>query len=151
MVFDRMAFIKKFAIEAKEHLEKINSGLMSLEKNPEDSDTMNEVFRSAHTIKGSARMLKLLDINQIAHKMEDLFGLVKDKKINLGKNLTDLLLESCDAIEECLNATIESRSATVNSEAFVVNLEKAIRGEPFETVSAKRRRNRSQSRLSNPP
>ena len=65
MAFDRMAFIKKFSIEAREHLEKISNGLMELEKDAQNADILNEIFRSAHTLKGSARMLKLLDINQV--------------------------------------------------------------------------------------
>lgn len=136
MAFDRMAFVKKFSVEAREHLEKISNGLMELEKNPENQEILQEIFRSAHTLKGSARMLKLLDINQIAHKMEDLLGLVKENRLQLDADITDLLLENCDAIDACLDAAIDQKDTPVDVDDLVKRLESAMRKEPFESKKA---------------
>ncbi|HCL81789.1 MAG TPA: hybrid sensor histidine kinase/response regulator, partial [Nitrospiraceae bacterium] len=71
MAFDMAKFLARFVEEAREHVEKLNKGLVFLEKNPDDSETINAIFRSAHTIKGSSRMMKLTHITGVAHKTED--------------------------------------------------------------------------------
>ncbi|MFC1853494.1 Hpt domain-containing protein, partial [candidate division CSSED10-310 bacterium] len=139
MAFDRMKFVRKFSIEAKEHIEKISNGLMELEKSPDNTEILQEIFRSAHTLKGSARMLKLLDINKIAHKMEDLLGMIKERKLPLSAEITDLLLENCDAIDECLNAALEQQESGVNVDDHVARLEKAMKKEPFQLKAARQK------------
>lgn len=81
MALDMAKFLARFVDEARDHINKLNEGLVRLEKHPEDSDTINDVFRSAHTIKGSSRMMKLNSITEVAHKMEDALGALREKRL----------------------------------------------------------------------
>ena len=105
MAIDISKFMGRFVEEAREHIGRLNSGLVSLEKNPEDSETINTVFRSAHTIKGSARIMKLVPISEVAHRMEDVLGALREKRIRHSKELSALLFRGADAISELVDKT----------------------------------------------
>lgn len=81
MAFDRAKFIARFVEEAREHIKKLNEGLLNLEKNPDDAETLNSIFRSAHTIKGSSRMMKLTPVTEVAHKLEDALDALRGKRL----------------------------------------------------------------------
>ena len=81
MAFDLSKFIGRFVDEAREHITTLNKGMQALEQNADDAETINLIFRSAHTIKGSSRMLKLIPISEVAHKVEDAFGALREGKI----------------------------------------------------------------------
>ena len=66
--FDKSGIIEFFLIEAGEHIQSLNKGLLSLEKNPADSAMIDELFRAAHTLKGSAAMMGFQGISDVAHK-----------------------------------------------------------------------------------
>ncbi|MBF0227321.1 MAG: hybrid sensor histidine kinase/response regulator [Desulfobacterales bacterium] len=103
MAFDKSKFIKKFIEEARDHIEKLNKGLLALEKNPEDMDSLNSIFRSAHTIKGSSRMMKFSSISDLAHKLEDAFDGLRSKKIPYTKELSNLFFKVIDLISGMLD------------------------------------------------
>ena len=105
MAFDMKKFIARFVEESREHVTRLNDGLIALEKNPDDSETIHAIFRSAHTIKGSSRMLKLATITELAHKLEDALGALREKKIAHSKELADLLFRGIDAISDMIEKT----------------------------------------------
>lgn len=98
MAFDIKKFVARFAEEAREHIAGLNRGLVELEKNPEDEETLNAVFRAAHTIKGSARMLKLAAVTELAHHLEDALGALREKRITPNRELASLLFRGVDAL-----------------------------------------------------
>ena len=100
MAFDRKKFIGKFVEEAQEHLAKLNDGFLALEKNSDDTETLNEVFRSAHTIKGTSHILSLTGVSELAHKLEDTLGALRDKKIPASKKLFNVLFKATDTLAE---------------------------------------------------
>jgi len=63
----------KFALEARERLKRLTSAFLRIEQTPEDGETIAEALRQVHSLKGSALMLQLKDIAQVAHSLEDLF------------------------------------------------------------------------------
>ncbi|MBF0474120.1 MAG: chemotaxis protein CheA, partial [Nitrospirae bacterium] len=103
MAFDTKKFILRFAQEANDHIQKLNNGLLTLEKNPNDSETINEIFRSAHTIKGASKMLKLTAITDVAHRMEDILDELRGQKITFSKEMSNLLFAGVDAISDMIN------------------------------------------------
>ena len=131
MAFDRSIFIKKFTTETREHLQKLNEGLINLEKNPDDRELIQELFRSAHTVKGSSRMMNFKRTSQVMHKMEDLMGLVRESKLTLNENHYDLLFETLDVIKALVENIESSGEENVEIEKMVERLEKAVLGEPF--------------------
>jgi len=98
MVFDIRKFIGKFAEEAGDHISKINTSLLEYEKDTENFDLLNQVFRSAHTIKGSARILQLSYISDVAHKLEDVLDALRNKKIPPSKEMFSLFFRTVDVI-----------------------------------------------------
>lgn len=108
MAIDRSKFLARFRDEAREHCAKLNDGLLYLENticaNSADAETINSLFRSAHTIKGSARMMKLTSIGELAHAMEDLLDAARNGKINLDGQSFELLFKSVDALSHMLES-----------------------------------------------
>lgn len=96
--FNRSDIVDFFLVEASEHLQTLNDGLLSLEENHENLSVVDEIFRSAHTIKGSAAMLGFNVISKLAHKMEDLLGKIRSREIALNESITDLLLQTIDTL-----------------------------------------------------
>lgn len=128
MAFDIKKFIARFVEEGREHAARLNDGLLALEKNPEDSETIHAIFRSAHTIKGASRMLKLASIAELAHELEDALGALRDKKIAHSKELTDLLLRGVDAISDMIEKTAAGQEITAPPNGMREELRRAATG-----------------------
>ncbi|MDI6736337.1 MAG: hybrid sensor histidine kinase/response regulator [bacterium] len=127
--FDKSIFIAKFKEETDERLNNLNKGLLNLEENPENEALLNEVFREAHTLKGSAKMVGLSHINRIAHQMEDLLGRVKEKQLNLTPQINDLLFECIDSIKILTDAEISKKEVNIDVDLLCEDLKKACTGE----------------------
>lgn len=96
--FDRSAFISKFREEADDHLQNLNEGVIRLESSPDDPEIINEMLRSAHTLKGASNMVGLLDVSEIAHRMEDIMVLIRDGRMAFSPKLSEPFFEALDAI-----------------------------------------------------
>ncbi|MDA8165948.1 MAG: hybrid sensor histidine kinase/response regulator [Desulfobacteraceae bacterium] len=107
MALDLAKFLARFVEEARDHVNRLNEGLVRLDQQPDDAETINAIFRSAHTIKGSARMMKLTPIAEVAHKLEDALGALREQKIGFSKELADLLFKGVD----CIAAMVEKVAA----------------------------------------
>jgi two-component system, chemotaxis family, sensor kinase CheA len=107
MAFDASKFLARFVEETREHCFRINEGLLNLEKSPGDVELLNGLFRSAHTIKGSAKMMKLSGIAALAHRMEDVLDALRSSRIPLDTGVSDILFRGVD--------TLTAMSATVSS------------------------------------
>jgi len=112
-VTDEKELMKKltqtFIAETKDRLKNIGKLLISLEKNPADEEAVKELFREAHTIKGSARMMGFEEIGEIAHQTEDIFGAIQKDQTQVNKELISLLLTAFDSIEILLGASEDSK------------------------------------------
>ncbi|WP_295456692.1 response regulator [uncultured Thiodictyon sp.] len=98
MALDLSKFIERFIGEARDHLTRLETGLTALEAAPDDPESVNALFRSAHTIKGSARMLKLSGVCETAHRMEDLLGALRAGAYRPEPTGIALLLRGVDAL-----------------------------------------------------
>jgi len=88
-----------FISEGKEILSYLNTGLVSLEKKPDDTECLNEIFRQAHTLKGMAASMGYEEITKLTHEMESILDLLRRGKLKADKETVDLLFESFDALE----------------------------------------------------
>ncbi len=104
MSHDFAQFQDAFFEEAAEHLAVVEEGLLQLERHPEDLDLLNKIFRSAHSIKGTAGMFGFDAVAQFTHKMETLLDLLRNGQKAVSPSIADLLLKSTD----CLKTLIES-------------------------------------------
>ncbi|NEX21007.1 hybrid sensor histidine kinase/response regulator [Thiorhodococcus mannitoliphagus] len=99
MALDIKKFLGRFTGEARDHLERLETGLTTLSAGGTlDGETINGLFRAAHTIKGSARMLKLDSIAETAHQLEEVLGALRDGKLQQPPELGSLLMRGVDAI-----------------------------------------------------
>ena len=129
MALDIMQFLARFVEEAKEHIESANKGLLSLEKNPGDSEVLNAIFRAAHSIKGSARMMKFTSIGEVAHKLEEVLDALRGKRISFSRQLSDLLFMGIDIISAMVDEAESGTGGAMDVQAICAALEKAAKGE----------------------
>ncbi|NMF82058.1 hybrid sensor histidine kinase/response regulator [Nodosilinea sp. P-1105] len=99
---DQKRILGYFIEEAKDHLNTIEQGLLSLQATIEDPDMVNEVFRAAHSVKGGAAMLGIGSMQRTAHRMEDFFKLLKEAPIQTDRELESLLLRIFDGLKDQL-------------------------------------------------
>ncbi|MDW0111760.1 chemotaxis protein CheA [Sporosarcina saromensis] len=97
---DTNQYLEMFLDESKEHLQSCNEFLLKLEKNPEDLAIVNEVFRSAHTLKGMSATMGYEDIADLTHKMENVLDAIRNAKIRVTTELLDVVFKAVDELEE---------------------------------------------------
>ncbi|MGF1535259.1 MAG: response regulator [Elainellaceae cyanobacterium] len=88
-----------FIEEAKDHLNTIEQGLLNLQSTIEDPDLISEVFRAAHSVKGGAAMLGIDSVQQMSHRLEDCFKILKDHPVPVDRSLESLFLQVFDALK----------------------------------------------------
>jgi two-component system chemotaxis sensor kinase CheA len=96
--FDRSAFIAKFQEEATDLLQRLNEGIITLEADPTNRPLIDQWLRDAHTLKGSSRMVGLMEISDIAHRMEDVMVKVRDGEMAYNADMTDAFFEALDMV-----------------------------------------------------
>jgi len=125
MSFDTEQYKELFIEEAKEHLQTITQALLDLEKNPEDMETLNKIFRSAHTLKGSSGMMGFNDISELTHVMEDVFDELR-KGAEASSNLIDVLFECVDALEARLAKLENGEDEPIDVSSLIEKLKVCI-------------------------
>ena len=103
-----------FLDETREHLENLNTQILNLEQSPEDSDTINEIFRAAHSLKGMAGTMGYKRMQTLTHDMENVFSEIRNGAIKANSNLIDILFQCLDALEEYTNNIQESSDEGTN-------------------------------------
>lgn len=136
MAFDHSKFLARFVEEAREHCSRISEGLLNLEHTPGDSETLNGLFRSAHTIKGSSRMMKLSGVTELAHKMEDVLDAVRGGKIPLAAAVSDALFRGVDALTAMLERITAGETSIDAPDELCGELARAATGAADECVVA---------------
>ncbi len=109
-------FTTIFIEEAHEHLPTIESSLLKLEKNPQDREQLDLLFRSVHTIKGGAGFVGLNKVGSLAHSMENLLGQVRASEIVLERDHIDALLAGYDRLAQMLDDPSDSEEIDITEE-----------------------------------
>ncbi len=100
--------LEVFSMEAEDLLRAISSGLAILDNTPDDRNTLQEVRRSVHTLKGAAGVVGFRSVAQLSHRMEDLLDRMFEKQIANNADITGLLLTSTDALERLSHGASET-------------------------------------------
>ena len=95
--------LREFISESREHLDNIEQGVLVLEKQPDNAETLNTVFRAFHTFKGGAGFLNLVPINRLAHILESLLDLARQGKFTIGSPVIELILRGRDVLKQFLD------------------------------------------------
>lgn len=103
MALDIRRFIQRFIEEAADHFPRLREGVDALEQGDTHPERINELFRAAHTLKGSSRMLKLEPITAIAHSTEELLSALRDGTQSASPELVSLLNQAIDAMADLVN------------------------------------------------
>ncbi|MBQ9150331.1 hybrid sensor histidine kinase/response regulator [bacterium] len=98
-----------FQQESSEIIVSMDEKLLRLEKDSTDKDLAMHLFRDAHSLKGSARMLGFEEIQNIAHKIEDIISLIREDKLKITSNITDTISECLDFILMLINKTVAQK------------------------------------------
>ena len=111
MALDLQKFILRFIEEAREHLGRLGEGLAQLDAGHSDREGVNALFRSAHTIKGSSRMLRLASITAVAHQVEEVLGSLREGSQTYTPALGQLLYRAVDHLAALVDALAQSGNA----------------------------------------
>ncbi len=108
--FDMSQFKDEFIKEVSDTLEAMEKELLELEKNPEDMELLNSIFRDAHTIKGSAAFLNFKYMRELTHKMENVLDELRNGKMKATAEIIDILFKCSDCLKQMVNNIIEGES-----------------------------------------
>lgn len=111
--------IREFINESGEHLQNIEQGVLTLEENPADPDTLASIFRAFHTFKGGAGFLNLAPIHDLAHELESLLDLARQHKLAITSPVINVILEGGDTLKRYSNL-IASRLAGADNSAPIL-------------------------------
>jgi len=101
---DMSRYKKIFMEESREHLSKLSQLSLDLERNPNDMEVVNAIFREAHSVKGMSASMGFESISELTHKVEDLMDVIRKGKVSISHDIIDLLLKSIDVLELQLSA-----------------------------------------------
>ncbi|RUR31916.1 hybrid sensor histidine kinase/response regulator [Vreelandella andesensis] len=117
MALDIKRFIQRFVEEASDHLPRLREGIEALGQGDTDQERINALFRAAHTLKGSSRMLKLAPITAIAHSTEELLSALRDGTQTASPDITSLLNQATDALSDLVSQLAQGVSPAELPEA----------------------------------
>ncbi len=127
---DVSQYLEIFIDETKEHLESLNSQVLVLEKDPTNNETINEIFRAAHSLKGMAGTMGYKRMQRLTHDMENVFSEVRSGKMVVSAELVDIVFQCLDALEEYLTCITETADEGTNdNEPIISRLNSMLTGE----------------------
>jgi len=109
-------YLDVFIEEAKEHLQGLNESLLNLEKDPNNFEEINEIFRIAHTLKGMSGTMGFNKMANLTHTMEDVLDRMRNEGLSIGSGMIDLLFKSFDALEEYIENIINTGNEGDNNQ-----------------------------------
>ncbi|MCR5098434.1 MAG: chemotaxis protein CheA [Lachnospiraceae bacterium] len=126
---DVSQYLDIFIDETNEHIQALSDNIMALEQEPENKDTINEIFRAAHSLKGMAGTMGFKRMQHLTHDMENVFSEVRNDAVKVDSNLIDILFKCLDAVEgylETVKAT--SDEGTEDNAALIKMLNDVLDG-----------------------
>lgn len=124
---DTSQYLELFIDETKEHLQTLNEHILVLEKDPENEDTINEIFRAAHTLKGMSGTMGFTRMQRLTHDMENAFQEIRNGNMKANAKLIDVLFRGLDALESYLDEISGSGSeGTEDNEDIIQDLNNII-------------------------
>lgn len=127
---DVSQYLEIFIDETQEHLQDLSQHLMILEEEPENADTINEIFRAAHSLKGMAGTMGYKRMQHLTHIMENVFSEIRNGKMNVTSDLVDILFDCLDALQAYLdNIQQTADEGTEDNEPIIARLNAFLESE----------------------
>ena len=128
-------YMSVFIDESKEHLQLMNDSLLKLEQEPEDIKIIDEVFRSAHTLKGMSATMGFTRIAELTHHMENVLDNIRTGKATVDTGLVDILFECLDTLNALVDEVIEGGQESTEVTELMEKLEGMTKGVSKEKTS----------------
>ncbi|MDE6388629.1 MAG: chemotaxis protein CheA [Lachnospiraceae bacterium] len=127
---DVSQYLEIFLDETNEHLQNLNTQILSLEQEPDNMDTINEIFRAAHSLKGMAGTMGYKRMQNLTHDMENVFSEVRNGNITVKASMIDVLFQCLDALEEyTTNIRENADEGTNDNEPLIKELNIILNGD----------------------
>jgi two-component system, chemotaxis family, sensor kinase CheA len=135
---DMNQYLDMFIEESKEHLQAINANLLLLENDPENIQIVNEIFRSAHTLKGMSATMGFEDMASLTHETENVLDMIRNHKLTITGDIMDVIFQSVDLIEGMVMNIVEGGDGSADVSALVKKLRAIVAGDfsAVETAAA---------------
>ncbi|RBP06796.1 chemotaxis protein CheA [Rossellomorea aquimaris] len=128
-------YLEVFIEESKENLQTCNEQLLELEKNPENLAIVNEIFRSAHTLKGMSATMGYEDLANLTHKMENVLDAIRNEKIKVTPEILDVVFKSVDDLEAMVFSIADGGDGKRDVTEVVTLLQAIEKGESLQSAS----------------
>ncbi|MFH1092899.1 MAG: chemotaxis protein CheA [Candidatus Omnitrophota bacterium] len=115
-----------FVAESEEHLQIINNAVLVLEKDPQNTKILNEIFRSVHTLKGMSATMGFEALTKLTHKMEDVLDIFRTQKIAVAIEVVDSLFDCLDMLQMLLDEIKQEKDLKLDVDEIIVRLESVI-------------------------
>jgi two-component system chemotaxis sensor kinase CheA len=119
-----------FLEESREHLQTLNSCLLELENDPENLSVLDEIFRSAHTIKGMSATMGFTTIAELTHEMENVLDLLRKNQLKATHEIVDTVFKCVDTLEQLVENVASGNNAAIDIKSLIDKLTKLAKGEP---------------------
>ncbi|PAD27171.1 chemotaxis protein CheA [Niallia circulans] len=129
-------YLEVFIEESKEHLQACNEHLLELEKDPENLQIVNEIFRAAHTLKGMSATMGYEDLASLTHQMENVLDAIRNKKITFSPEILDVIFLAVDDLDAMVESIASGGDGKRNVEAVVEKLVQIEKGLPLNQKTA---------------
>ena len=127
---DMNQYMEIFIEESQEHLQNLNKCLLSLETNPKDSKIINEIFRSAHTLKGMSGTMGFLKMQELTHNMEDVLDVIRNGKLDINSGIVDILFMCLDYLENSIETiSVSGVEGSKSIDDIIYKLKQILSGE----------------------
>jgi two-component system, chemotaxis family, sensor kinase CheA len=124
---DTARYLPMFMAEAREHLQELNLAVVRVEETPDDRETVDEIFRIAHSLKGMSATMGFEGMASLTHHMEDVFELLRQRRGGLDRAAIDVLLECLDALEAAVDAIEADGTEHLDPDALNDRLQALVR------------------------
>lgn len=134
---EMQAIIDEFMVETNEIVNALDSNLVKLEKEPVNLDLLNEIFRGAHTMKGTSGFLGFNELMRLTHRMEDVLNRLRKGELKVTAEVMDVLLEAVDCVKLVLQDIIDNKQGSTELTEIIGKLVKIYEGgSPVDSPSA---------------
>ncbi len=124
---DVSEYLPMFLAEAREHLQELNLAVVRIEEQPDDRETVNEIFRIAHSLKGMSATMGFAGMAALTHQMEDVFELLRQRGVGLSRDAIDVLLGCLDTLEGAVDDIEAHGEESLDPAALIERLQGLVR------------------------
>src|SRR4051794_32428769 len=129
-------YLPMFLAEGREHLQELNLAVVRIEERPDDQETIDEIFRGAHSLKGMSATMGFGGMAALTHEMENVFELLRQRRGGLERAAIDVLLECLDVLSAAVDSIDTTGEEQIEPESLIARLKGLVRDNESEPDTA---------------